>query len=212
MSSEEEESWVSWFCSRKGNEFFCEIDEEYIQDDFNLTGLRNMVPHYDYALDLILDSDNDDVLTEEQQEVIEASAEILYGLIHARFIITARGLHLMLEKYQNGDFGRCPLVSCGQQPVLPVGESDCPRCYTVKVFCPRCQDIYTPRLTRHSTIDGAFFGTSFPHILFQVYPEYAPPISQSSYVPKIYGFKVHSSAYTVTLKARMEAKRRAPGN
>ena len=75
-ASDEDGSWIAWFCSLRGNEFFCEVDEDYIQDDFNLTGLNALVPYYDYALDMVLDVEMpmEDSLTEEQQEIVESAA------------------------------------------------------------------------------------------------------------------------------------------
>jgi hypothetical protein len=54
-------------------------------------------------------------------------------------------MNAMYEKYKACDFGRCPRVLCDGQPCLPVGTCDVPRQSTVKIFCPKCQDIYYPR-------------------------------------------------------------------
>ena len=81
----------------------------------------------------------EDSLTEDQQEMVESAAEMLYGLIHARYILTSRGMQAMYEKYIAVDFGRCPRVYCQGQQALPVGLSDMPRSSTVNIYCPKCQ-------------------------------------------------------------------------
>lgn len=157
-------TWVSWFLSSKGNEYFCEVDEDYILDRFNLTGLNAEVQHYPQALDLVTDALEEE-LDQDTRDHIEAQGRLLYGLVHARYIITSRGLNKMLEKYKRSDFGRCPRVLCYSQPLLPLGLCDLPFQKAVKLYCPRCEDIYSPKSSRHGTIDGAFFGSSFPHLL-----------------------------------------------
>ncbi|KAH0424801.1 hypothetical protein CcaCcLH18_11357 [Colletotrichum camelliae] len=185
--------WRDWFISSRGNEYFCEIDEDYLTDRFNLTGLNTEVQYYQYALDLItdvFDLDCDD----EMRETIEKSARHLYGLVHARFIVTTRGLAKMLDKYKKADFGKCPRVMCHSHPLLPMGLSDVPNLKPVKLYCARCEDIYNPKSSRHAAIDGAYFGTSFHNIIFQAYPALIPTKSVERYVPRVYGFKVHASA------------------
>lgn len=217
---------LAQFISSRGNEYFCEIDEDYLTDRFNLTGLNTEVQYYQYALDLVtdvFDLDCDD----EMRETIEKSARHLYGLVHARYIVTTRGLTKMvsspaclpqspllcssspcclvsvlltipqLDKYKKAEFGKCPRVNCHSHPLLPMGLSDIPNLKPVKLYCARCEDIYNPKSSRHAAIDGAYFGTSFHNIIFQVYPALIPPKSAERYVPRVYGFRVHAAATLV---------------
>jgi len=51
-SSGAPESWISSFCSLLGHEYFAEVSEEFIEDDFNLTGLQTQVAMYKEALEV----------------------------------------------------------------------------------------------------------------------------------------------------------------
>ncbi|KAI9145341.1 hypothetical protein BKA69DRAFT_1050928 [Paraphysoderma sedebokerense] len=78
----------------------------------------------------------------------------------------------MLEKLENRHFGVCPRTFCYNFPLLPVGRYDQPGLDTVKVYCYNCMDIYNPSGSRYQRVDGAFFGSTFPHLLFQTFPDY----------------------------------------
>eukprot|EP00917_Polyrhabdina_sp_WS-2016_P029426 GHVP01062724.1.p1 GENE.GHVP01062724.1~~GHVP01062724.1.p1 ORF type:complete len:259 (+),score=29.60 GHVP01062724.1:42-779(+) len=191
-----ETPWIEWFCSLKGNEFLVEVDEDFVRDDFNLTGLHKLVSHYSRALDMILDADDDDdYVSEDQMSVYESDAEVLYGLIHARFILTNRGQSLMAELYMNEQYGSCPNVLCNKMPVLPVGLHTFPHQSKACVYCHQCNEIYHPKSRNLANIDGSFFGTTFPHLFLmqQSGIQSQAPIPRNpdvAFVPTIFGFKV----------------------
>lgn len=193
--SEFTEYWIDWFLGAKGNEYFCDIDVDYITDRFNLTGLNQYVDKLSLPIDIITDNQTiDEDQPDEVKMKLDNNARFLYGLIHARYIITSRGLTKMGNKYRNGDFGFCPRVHCKLNPLLPIGLSDTPRVSPVKLYCSNCEDIYNPKSSRHSSIDGAFFGTSFPAMFLTSYPQLIPVHSLSIHTPKIYGFYLHDYA------------------
>ncbi|GAA5877211.1 hypothetical protein JCM8547_006299 [Rhodosporidiobolus lusitaniae] len=209
-------TWINWFCSLPGHEYFCEVAEDFIEDDFNLTGLAGLVPFYKEAMEMILDvePEDDEAHRVPDVSIVESSAELLYGLIHQRYIITRMGLQAMQQKYEQAHFGTCPRVFCGSAKLVPCGRSDLPGVDTVKLFCSNCLDMYVPPSSRFQGVDGAFFGTTFPHLLAQTYPpptntlpvqpapsnpserEPTTPLTSAArvYVPRIYGFKVSERA------------------
>lgn len=76
-----------------------------------------------------------------------------------------------LEKFKNYDFGRCPRVYCCGQPCLPAGQSDIPRSSTVKIYCPKCEELHYPRSKYQGSILLKFWITlAFSCDIFIIHP------------------------------------------
>ncbi|OBZ86156.1 putative casein kinase II subunit beta-2 [Choanephora cucurbitarum] len=192
METDRPTSWINWFCSRKRNKYYVEVAESFIEDPFNLIGLSMHISMYKETLEVILDLEPDDAMYNRVPDLslLEPSAELLYGLIHQRYILTKEGMLSMFEKYITGDFGKCPRVYCNDHYLLPCGQHDLPKQSSVRLYCPNCKDIYIPANPKHHSIDGAHFGTTFPHLFVQAFPECIKYVEPSIYMPKIFGFRV----------------------
>ena len=191
------------------------------------------------------------------------TARVLYGLIHARYILTAQGLSDMVRrppvarirpflaqpffaraprllapdgtpparrcpsppdcrrrsltvcsraplsrsqkaKFKACEFGACPRTLCEKQTVLPVGLSDSVSLSgdnPMKLFCPRCRELYDHNVPGGNYIDGAFFGSTFPHLFLQTYGELRPQRCTRQYIPRVFGFKVHQVSPRVEWRA-----------
>lgn len=196
-SSEEVDTWISQFCSMFGHDYFVEVTPEFIEDDFNLTGLSSVVPYYKQALDVILDLEPETAVQPTDIPLVEHAAELLYGLIHARFILTKQGLHAMAEKYEENCFGACPRYYCDGMHLIPIGRFDSPGIETVRLYCPNCNDIYLPSSSRYLNIDGAFFGTSFVGLFMKMFPEIDRQTKQRTkdqFQLKLFGFRLNEAA------------------
>lgn len=189
--------WITYFCSLPENKYFCEVDIEYIKDNFNLYGLKQFIDsNYNKALDMILDR-YDDV---ENNEIARVASQ-LYGLIHARYILSSNGLDAMKKKYSQKEFGDCPRYYCKGQATLPLGLYDEPARETMRLYCPRCRDIYScDPISKH--LDGAAFGSSFAHLFFMTYDkELVPNLPTEMYVPRVFGFRIHGTSSSLAKAA-----------
>ncbi|KAF7728003.1 casein kinase 2 regulatory subunit [Apophysomyces ossiformis] len=228
-----DQNWICRFCSWNGHEYYLEIPEDYIDDQFNTTGLSAIVPYFDQALEMILDMGPDiyqeeqyaaqiELLSEDEEEeeeekksssddgfwkerpisrsyamdpeVICKSAVMLYGLIHQRYLLTNQGQHIMAERYAAGHFGYCPRVYCGRCPVIPCGRYDQVGKESVRLYCPRCMDLYNPENPKLDCVDGAHFGSTYLHLLFLTYPQLVPAPKAHIYQPRIFGFRINESS------------------
>ncbi|XP_027847921.2 casein kinase II subunit beta-like [Aphis gossypii] len=196
--------WMQQLLNKPENSFMCAVDSSYVLDKFNLVGLEEIMPDYQTAARVVLQPYSRVAADSNAQ----SEAELFYGLVHARYVMTPRGIAKILEKYVAGCFGHCPRDKCKRFSVLPIGLSDEVGADTVRIYCPRCTEVYVPPAgTKGAAVDGAYFGTGLPHMVFMTRPEYTPLRLNDRYVAKLYGFRVHDSAYDLQRHEGNEQRR-----
>lgn len=157
-------SWIEVFLEQPSSDWFCNIPVSYASDGFNTFGLEVDHEHAKKAFIQLVGTyeESDDSFDSDSEDEIEKCTEMIFGMIHSRYIFTPEGIKEMYQKYKNGVFGSCLRYKCHQCKLLPVGLSDSPNISNVKLYCPSCQQIYEPD-EKHSHLDGAYFTCSFPH-------------------------------------------------
>ena len=76
--------------------FFISFHFESTEDNFYLYGLRNEIPHFRSCLNVILDI-ADHSMDPKTEASLDQHVMDLYGLIHARYILTKRGMDRMVS-------------------------------------------------------------------------------------------------------------------
>ncbi|KAG6837424.1 hypothetical protein H0H93_009518 [Arthromyces matolae] len=213
-------TWISWFCSLPGHEYFCEVTEDFIEDDFNLTGLNAMVPFWKEAMEMVLDVEPGEEDLEDEDYHFNDNAPIQTRTPPKSLM--SRLLNLLR---------RCCTALFTN--VISLRELGCKQWYVANTFPPYSASDTGTDIEKRAATTGAFFGTTFAHLFFQSYRELSPapfwkvpqsggsslsPKSASSgssrsspfsnpnphggqkraagyvYVPRIYGFKVSEQA------------------
>ena len=186
--------WVDAFLALPRAKLLARIDDEFLHNSFNVTGIKLKVTNFTPAYELIRRNSILSARGEIPYEKISEEAEDVYGLLHARYLITKQGLEAMYHKFYHEEFMKCPRVNCRGAQCLPYGTSDELHRATVKMYCPCCSDIYNPIDPDILDVDGAYFGSSWVHMFLQRFPQVVPKIPMKIYVPRIFGFRIcHSS-------------------
>lgn len=180
-------SFAEWLTSLKKYKFFVIVDHDYLMDNFNYFGLKKYFDRFPEAQVVIRGSYKPRI--EEDPDLLKQAIH-LYGLIHARYLVTLDGIGDMKEKFSDGEFPKCPRYLCNGHSCLPYGTSEIYGENTLKLFCPSCCDVYDMYIPLYQNIDGAFFGPNYVHILKQRYRTVTPSKPLKELVPRVFGFKM----------------------
>lgn len=197
-------TFAKWITTQKQYKILVHITDDFLADSFNYYGLNKYVDRYKEAMNVVRGCYTERV--EKDRDLLRQSI-LLYGLLHARYLLTYDGIDDIKDHFSKGMFPPCPRYLCKGHSTLPYGTSEIYGEDKLKLFCPGCCDVYELDHPLYSKIDGAFFGPNYVHVLKQKYRTVTPysPIKEFplSAVPK---------PLLIRLKRRLKAKQKALKN
>lgn len=184
-----DEDWLSNFLAQGGfRQLLVEIPEFYLDDSLSLYGLQDEIKYFNEAMFLIRNGVCPDDVDED---AVSKSAALLYSKAHARYILTPQGLEEIKDKYERGDYGKCPRYLCSGQHLLPHGAMEKPGKSVLRCVCPCCGEFYKAFAANPDFyIDGCFFGPNLFGMFMLTYPHFKPK-EFKRYEPRIYGFRIY---------------------
>ena len=182
--------WVKNFLSFPSSYVFVDVDVKFLKEFLeNFVATSSLITDFKESKKLIFASSIKEVLAAPQS--IQSQAEILYGLAHAKYLLTVEGQEKMISKQKSKIFAHCPRLYCQRTTCFPCGVSDSLQELSIKMYCPNCHEIYNVSDDLISNIDGAYFGLKWLECVCQSHPELRLSSQTPEYVPRIYGFRIY---------------------
>ena len=171
------------------------IPEDYIVDKFNVYGLQDDFSFLNICCDIICGKPNLNCVPQKDIAEIREQLPRVYGMIHARFILSPPGLSALKDKYDCVQYGTCPRLNCQNESLLPIGLSSQMNVSKVKVFCPCCREIFVPKT--NIDLDGAYFGPNAAHIFIDEMHISSKRYNFQPFVHTAFGFRLRSELFEV---------------
>lgn len=181
--------WIVFFLQHPKGRFFVQIESNFLETQREYARNSYDFHHFDEAFSLLFKTKGE---VDKFDKKIVNETTIIYGMIHAQYLMTESGQSKMIQKFQQHEFPECPRVLCHHFTCFPTGQSAIFGEHRMKLFCPNCSDFYLQVNDNPTNIDGAFFGPYWIHSLLENHPEIIPDTIPSSYVPRIFGFRVYN--------------------
>lgn len=142
--------WARKYILSRPKDALLPIPREYLSDGFNLVNIAPVIHKifhehgnttvqststiYKSAIKLILEAEEEEGMMKSTaiSKDIQHAAEVVYQLVHARFVCSPRGLDTIRRMFERNAFsgtvypifGRCSRISCNGTALLPYGVSD----------------------------------------------------------------------------------------